>query len=98
MKLINPNDIPFVLAPIAPLLPGEPVHYESVAFQQVVGMIRRIEAEPVKHAHWIDQKHGTYKCSSCGQFLDFRGVNAGRGDANYCPHCGAKMEVGENAD
>ena len=56
------------------------------------------DVRPVVHAHWIDQKHGTYKCSSCGQFLDFRGVNAGRGDANYCPHCGAKMEVGENAD
>ena len=51
MKLINPDEIRFVLAPIAPLLSGEQVHYESVAFQQVIGMIRRIEAEPVKHAH-----------------------------------------------
>ena len=95
MKLINPNDIPFVLAPIAPLLPGEPVHYESVAFQQVVGMIRRIEAEPVKHAHWIksnyDNVDGTiYKCSNCNAEL-FSAWN-------YCPNCGAKMEVGENAD
>jgi len=92
MKLINPDEIRFVLAPIAPLLSGEQVHYESVAFQQVIGMIRRIEAEPVKHAHWIDQKHGVYKCSNCGNFLDFGGVNAGRGDANYCPNCGARMD------
>ena len=48
MKLINPDEIRFVLAPIAPLLSGEQVHYESVAFQQAIGMIRRIEAEPVK--------------------------------------------------
>lgn len=34
-----------------------------------------------------------YKCSNCGNLLDFEGVNAGRGDANYCPNCGAEMEV-----
>lgn len=33
-----------------------------------------------------------YKCSECGNYLDFSGVNAGRGSANYCPNCGAKMK------
>ena len=47
------------------------------------------------HARWIDLKHGVYKCSNCGNYLDFGGVNAGRGDANYCPNCGAKMD-GDN--
>ncbi len=32
-----------------------------------------------------------YKCSNCGNFLDFEGVNFGRGDAYYCPNCGAEM-------
>lgn len=32
------------------------------------------------------------KCSECGNTLDKHGVNAGRGDANYCPNCGARME------
>ena len=32
-----------------------------------------------------------YKCSECGNYLDFSGVNGGRGEANYCPNCGAKM-------
>lgn len=36
-----------------------------------------------------------FKCSVCGNFIDFDGVNAGRGDANYCPNCGAKMEGAE---
>lgn len=31
------------------------------------------------------------QCSICGDILDKYGVNAGRGDANYCPHCGADM-------
>ena len=36
-----------------------------------------------------------FKCNRCGNFLDFDGVNAGRGDANFCPNCGAKMSGGE---
>ena len=50
-------------------------------------------AEPErKKGEWIDTtwKH-TYKCSECGNFLEFHGVNAGRGDANFCPNCGADM-------
>lgn len=37
-----------------------------------------------------------YECSNCGNTLDFEAVNAGRGDANYCPNCGAEMEGGED--
>ena len=50
------------------------------------------------HAHWISASHDRffksqiYKCSSCGNILDFYGVNAGRGDANFCPNCGAQMD------
>lgn len=29
------------------------------------------------------------QCSECGNILDKHGVNAGRGDANYCPNCGS---------
>ena len=92
MKLINPNEIKFVIAPIAPMFIGEQVHFENVAFKHDIEQIQRIEAEPVRHARWIDPVHGVYKCSNCGNYLDFHGVNAGRGDANYCPNCGAKMD------
>ena len=37
-----------------------------------------------------------YKCSECGNYLDFSGVNAGRGSANFCPNCGADMRGEEN--
>jgi DNA-directed RNA polymerase subunit RPC12/RpoP len=46
--------------------------------------------------HWIQYdkrfpwRHH-YKCSVCGNYLDFSGVNGGRGEANFCPNCGAKM-------
>lgn len=45
---------------------------------------------------WISAKVGKlfpsndYKCSWCGNTLDFNGVNCGRGDANFCPNCGRK--------
>lgn len=55
-----------------------------------------IDAEPVRHGHWIEvsttKRDRIFKCSVCRNVLDFDGVNAGRGDANYCPNCGAKMD------
>lgn len=41
----------------------------------------------VKIGHW--GRH--YRCDQCGNTLDFDGVNAGRGDANFCPNCGADL-------
>ena len=36
------------------------------------------------------------KCSVCNNTLDMYGVNAGRGDANFCPNCGADMREPED--
>ena len=50
----------------------------------------------VRHGHWIPLdrwfNRSVVKCSVCGNTLDMNGVNAGRGDANFCPNCGAKMD------
>lgn len=67
--------------------------------------IPRIKAEPVKHAHWISDKHGTYECSNCGYFLGAKRLAAGRGNAKslthleyliyltlFCPNCDAEMD------
>ena len=47
----------------------------------------------VMHGEWVkmDKRGNNVRCSKCGNTLDLRGVNAGRGDANYCPNCGADM-------
>lgn len=45
-------------------------------------------------AKWITHKsffHRYGECSNCHNYIDFNGVNGGRGDANYCPNCGARM-------
>ena len=54
--------------------------------------IPSVEPERQK-GKWIKVGHWgrSYKCNQCGNYLDFDGVNAGRGDANFCPNCGADM-------
>lgn len=70
----------------------------------LAAMFAYAAASDVKHAPTIEPERKTgkwikeksrgqlYQCSACGNYLDFRGVNAGRGSANYCPNCGARME------
>lgn len=62
-----------------------------------------IEAEPLKHGRWIligrgrITKSRDLKCSVCGNYFrvyDDVTLNAGRGDANFCPNCGADMREG----
>ena len=60
--------------------------------QDVLESLPAVRAPERKKGKWIDTtwKH-TYKCSECGNCLEFHGVNAGRGDANFCPNCGVDM-------
>ena len=41
----------------------------------------------IKTARWSR----VYYCNQCRNYLDFDGVNAGRGSTNFCPNCGADM-------
>ena len=51
--------------------------------------------ESASQGYWTKEHGSIYKCSNCRNLLDFDGVNAGRGDANYCPNCGTRMKVEE---
>lgn len=58
-----------------------------------------IEAEPVRHGRWVRLSYGCYadgrpvydewECAEC----HFRCNGEGEPQLNYCPNCGAKMEV-----
>ena len=68
------------------------------AIRKAIESLPTVDAEPVRHGHWKpasrskNDKSRIYQCTECGNFLDFHGVNAGRGDGNYCPNCGARMD------
>lgn len=95
-KYVNVNKIK------AKVISGEPVLF-SEATQHEIFFLLELEpsedVEPVRHAHWIPMckrrslfADRIYECSCCGNSLDMDAVNAGRGDANYCPNCGARMD------
>lgn len=50
-----------------------------------------VDAVPVVHARWIkaecSEKDGNARCSKCGQWE--------WDNCNYCPNCGAKMDLEE---
>lgn len=62
-----------------------------------VSRIPAADVAPVRSGRWVMKDKHIYQCSRCGNYLDIRGLNGGRGDANYCPNCGAAMsrEAGE---
>jgi predicted RNA-binding Zn-ribbon protein involved in translation (DUF1610 family) len=59
--------------------------------------LRRPQAEFVKHGKWNtvvnSNNHITYYCPICGSIFN-KGC-ADLGDYNYCPNCGAKMDLDE---
>ncbi len=64
-----------------------------------------VDAEPVRHGRWLDEKTGdpvlfdkkdgcperSCKCSLCGEWLTASDEYPVTG--NYCPNCGAKMDL-----
>jgi len=68
------------------------------AIDTIIEEAPTVDAEPVKHGHWISHDYdfapaeSTQECSVCHEEQPIYMV-----DNNYCPHCGAKMdEVIEN--
>lgn len=50
-----------------------------------------VDAEPVIHAHWIENiSEGIIKCSNCAE--EWSIINNCCETFFYCPHCGAKMD------
>ena len=68
---------------------------ENVLHTDAAAAIEALQAQLPKWGKWIRIDKHTIQCPLCHRYLDLRGINAGRGDANYCPNCGAKMEVQE---
>lgn len=52
----------------------------------------KVDAEPVRHGRWIHDINNRYGCSECMA----RETMSHRNPKNYCPNCGAKMDLEEN--
>lgn len=46
------------------------------------------DVAPVVHGRWTNKEYGFAKCSLCGDSLEVDFTSS-----NYCPHCGAKMDL-----
>ena len=85
MKLINIEDISLLKTVSAGGLSAK-------ALWRLIKSQRTVDAVPVRHGHWIfnpkdaiEMMFTLPKCSECGA----ESPNGG----NYCPNCGAKMDV-----
>ncbi len=88
-------------AAIIEMMDNDIDHAQGIDGREVVQILEDMPAAdvvPVRHGKWkkIGEWGRSYRCNRCGNFLDFDGVDIGRGDANFCPNCGAKMDGGES--
>lgn len=61
-----------------------------------VDSVPTVEAQPVRHGHWIgvdDEPYEVFECDMCGYIYE-----TDRRLHNYCPHCGAKMGEDDGTD
>lgn len=59
----------------------------TISAKAVIHFAPTIDAEPVRHGHWVICSDGYYPyCSKCKQ------EPSGKSMTNYCPNCGAKMD------
>ena len=73
--------------------------YDEKLYEKIMQILDRrikhlpsVQPERIR-GRWIEKPHvhGVAYCSLCDYELHTN-------DTNFCPNCGAKMEVGENAD
>lgn len=63
----------------------------SVVTRTDIVMAPAVDAEPVRHARWLDDdRYFGYgeRCSACAS------GSTGHGRNKYCPNCGARMDGG----
>lgn len=62
--------------------------YDAVhAIIEKINNAPTVDAEPVKHGHWINVPRPGIQCSECKATIIVEMQYA-----HYCPNCGAKME------
>lgn len=77
---------------------GEPIvgtcTQNNQYLMDVIKKAKTVEAEPVRHGKWLKRNTSEMQetfvcCSICGYPVSYHW----RGNENFCPNCGAKMDV-----
>ena len=55
-------------------------------FEAAILKIQAADVAPVRHGKWLHRKNGVAYCSECE-------VDTVEDETNYCPNCGATMEL-----
>ena len=55
------------------------------------------DVAPVVHGRWIED-HDYLKCAKCGVMVKWDFTFFDIGNWNYCPNCGAKMDIEDGGD
>ena len=66
---------------------------ERIDDAPTIDAVEIVDAEPVKHGHWVDKAFEPLRCSVCGITVDaINGIPWSNKGFMFCPHCGAKMD------
>ena len=71
--------------------------YEIIISQEAqIEKYKSANISPVRHGRWIEQcEESLYSCSACGtEWVTIEGTPK-ENDMEFCPHCGAKMDLKE---
>ena len=97
MRLIDADKLPYIKAPIAPILVGDEVVWCDIVYKLHIDNAPTVEAEPVKHGKWIvnneTKEWVTIYCDQCHDGMWNRKDDP---FPNYCFNCGARMDGEEN--
>ena len=64
-------------------------------FDEMIESLPAADVAPARHGRW-ENKSGLYSCSECGRTCpyDVQADVIEYWSCNYCPNCGAKMDIG----
>jgi rRNA maturation endonuclease Nob1 len=97
MRALNVNDFIFDLDRVKAITSSDSKMVSLIEkIQYMINEYEKqhpIEAEPVRHGRWINPRLNKYghPCHQCNQCL----FVASQKDRNFCPDCGAKMDLKE---
>ena len=85
MRLIDADEVYKVLTDYY----HQRTEIQHKALKEAIERVPTVEAEPIRHGHWLLDKHGNWVCEFCGNAP----YHSDMYNMNYCPNCGARLTI-----